>query len=122
MTTPISTTLLTGVPEKTPAKMVEAAKQFEALLIGQMLRSVREAGADDDEDNASATMYDVADQQFSQLLANHGGLGLSRMIASGLEQESTNENRQPFPEPDRGDRAIAAQRFEQDELRPSSEQ
>jgi Rod binding domain-containing protein len=96
MTAPISTTLLTGVPQATPTKpeatstrTVEAAKQFEALLIGQMLRSVREAGADDDEDNASATMYDVADQQFSQLLANNGGLGLSRMIASGLEKEAS---------------------------------
>jgi peptidoglycan hydrolase FlgJ len=88
MTTSISTTLLTGVPQATPTKIVEAAKQFEALLIGQMLRSVREAGADD-EDNASATMYDVADQQFSQLLANNGGLGLSRMIASGLEKEAS---------------------------------
>jgi flagellar protein FlgJ len=89
MTTPISTTLLTGVPSSTPTKIVEAAKQFEALLIGQMLRSVREAGADDDQDNASATMYDVADQQFSQLLANSGGLGLSRMIASGLDGEAS---------------------------------
>ena len=49
-------------------------------------------------DNASATMYDVADQQFSQLLANNGGLGLSRMIASGLNKESTNENRQHSPD------------------------
>jgi flagellar protein FlgJ len=89
MTTPISTAMLTGVPSSTPTKIVEAAKQFEALLIGQMLKSVREAGADDDQDNASATMYDVADQQFSQLLSNHGGLGLSRMIASGLAKEST---------------------------------
>ena len=88
MTTPISSALLTGVPPATPTKMVEAAKQFEALLIGQMLKSVREAGADEDTDNASATMYDVADQQFSKLLANSGGLGLSRMIAAGLEKES----------------------------------
>lgn len=88
MTTPISPALLAGAPPSTPTKMVEAAKNFEALLIGQMLKSVREAGADEDGDNASATMYDVADQQFSKLLANHGGLGLSRMIASGLQKES----------------------------------
>jgi len=65
-----------------------AAQQFEALLLGQMLRSAREESADDDDDNASATMYDVADQQFSQLLAQNGGLGLARMIAGGLTKES----------------------------------
>jgi flagellar protein FlgJ len=88
MTSPVSAALLTDIPQPTPTKIVDAAKQFEALLIGQMLRSVREAAADGDEDNSSATMYDVADQQFSQLLANNGGLGLSRMIASGLQEES----------------------------------
>ncbi len=88
MTAPISAVVLTGVPQATPTKIVDAAKQFEALLIGQMLKSVRESGADDDDDNSSATMYDVADQQFSKLLANNGGLGLSQMIASGLQKES----------------------------------
>jgi Rod binding domain-containing protein len=88
MTAPISALDLTGIPQATPTRIVEAAKQFEALLIGQMLKSARESGADEDDDNASATMYDVADQQFSQLLANNGGLGLSQMIAAGLQKES----------------------------------
>jgi len=29
-------------------------------------------------------MLDVADQQFAQLLADRGGLGLARMVAKGL--------------------------------------
>ena len=68
-----------------PKNVEEAAEQFEALLIGQMLRSAREAASSDGEDNASATMLDVADQQFSQLLAHNGGLGLAQMIAKGLK-------------------------------------
>jgi len=88
MTSPITPFSLTDVPQPTPKKITDAAQQFESLLIGQMLRSVREAGAGDDEDNASATMYDVADQQFAQLLAKNGGLGLSQMIANGLNKES----------------------------------
>jgi len=34
------------------------------LLIGQMLRSVRETSSDD-QDSTGSTMLDVADQQFS---------------------------------------------------------
>jgi flagellar protein FlgJ len=89
MTSPVSAAMLSDIPQATPTKIVDAAQQFEALLIGQMLRSVREAGADEHADNSSATMYDVADQQFSKLLAQNGGLGLSRMIAAGLDKEST---------------------------------
>ena len=71
-----------------PQRIEGAAKQFEALLIGQMLRSARDAAADDDDDsdNESTTMLDVADQQFSQLLANNGGFGMAKMIVSGLNQ------------------------------------
>ena len=88
MTTPVSPLLMTAAPDSKPKDAAGAATQFEALLIGQMLRSVREEAEDDDKDNAGSTMLDVADQQFSQLLAQNGGLGLARMIASGLEQES----------------------------------
>ena len=78
-------------PQAKPKNVEEAARQFEALLIGQMLRSVREAStSDDDQDNASATMLDVADQQFSQLLAHNGGLGLAQMIAKGLRSKVEN--------------------------------
>ncbi|HTS75170.1 MAG TPA: rod-binding protein [Bryobacteraceae bacterium] len=88
MTTPISPLLNIGTGQAMPKDAAGAAKQFEALLIGQMLKGVREEAEDDDSDNESATMFDVADQQFSQLLANNGGFGLARMIASGLDQES----------------------------------
>jgi peptidoglycan hydrolase FlgJ len=71
-----------------PKTKEAAAKQFEALLIGQMLRTARESNSGlsgDDEDSSSETMLDVADQQFSQLLANNGGIGLASMIAKGLK-------------------------------------
>ncbi len=92
MTSPIqSATMLS--PAMTPAKsgkVEDAAKQFEALLIGQMLKSVRDAAADDDPDNDTVgePMVDVADQQFSKMLANNGGLGLAKMVVSGLNKES----------------------------------
>jgi flagellar protein FlgJ len=71
-------------PQAKPTKVADAAQQFEALLIGQMLRSAREASHDDDGDNSSETMMDLANQQFSQLLAKNGGLGMAHMIVEGL--------------------------------------
>jgi Rod binding domain-containing protein len=66
----------------TPTKIEGAAKQFEALMIAQMLRTARENT--EDKDSSASTMLDVADQQFSQLLANNGGLGLAKLVVKGL--------------------------------------
>lgn len=73
-----------------PAKVREAAKQFEALLIGQLLKTSREAGSSGwlgtGEDQAGSIGLDMAEQEFARMLATSGGLGLSRMIASGLDR------------------------------------
>jgi Rod binding domain-containing protein len=88
----ISGALLSGaaatfdVPQAKPTKAADAAQQFEALLIGQMLRSVREASQDDDDDSTGEPMLDLANQQFSQLLAKNGGFGMAHMIAQGLDK------------------------------------
>jgi flagellar protein FlgJ len=71
-----------------PKDAAEAAKQFEAMLIAQMLHSAREDAGDDalsGEDSGSSTMLDMADQQFSKLLADRGGLGLASLIAKSLK-------------------------------------
>ena len=85
-----STAVLYAAPPSRPKDAEGAAKQFEALLIGQMLRSAREAAPDEDTDAAGQTMVDLADQQFSQLLANSGGMGLAHMIVTGLKQGEQN--------------------------------
>jgi len=70
-----------------PSKINDAAQQFEALLLGQILRSAREsnngwlgapAGPGD-----CATEF--AEQQLAAALAQNGGLGLANLIASGLK-------------------------------------
>ena len=68
----------------TPSKVEDAARQFEALMIAQMLRTARENT--EDPDSSASTMLDVADQQFSHVLANNGGLGLAKLIVKGLDQ------------------------------------
>jgi flagellar protein FlgJ len=72
----------------TPEKVHDAAQQFEALLIGQILRSARQDGTGwftDGEDPSGEVATDYAEQQFATVLAQRGGLGLADMIAKGLE-------------------------------------
>ena len=86
-----------GIPAATapPTKVEGAAKQFEALMIAQMLRTARENT--EDENSTSSSMLDLADQQFSQVLANNGGLGLSNMIVKGINQGQINADQQSSP-------------------------
>jgi flagellar protein FlgJ len=74
-----------------PAKVRDAAQQFEALLVGQILRSAREGGSNwlsDGDDQSAEVATDYAEQQFATVMAQKGGLGLADMIAKGLEQKS----------------------------------
>lgn len=69
------------------AKVHDAAQQFEALLIGQILRTERESGngwLGSGGDSASDCATDYAEQQFATLLAHQGGLGLANLISAGL--------------------------------------
>jgi flagellar protein FlgJ len=83
-----------GNPKKPddPEKVRGAAQQFEALLIGQMMRSVRESGSGwlgsgGDSSGDCATEY--AEQQFATVMAQQGGLGLSNLISRGLENRDS---------------------------------
>jgi peptidoglycan hydrolase FlgJ len=74
-----------------PAKVKDAAKQFEALLIGQMMKSMNESeggwlGTGDDDSSSSAMEY--GQEIFAQSMAQGGGLGLAKMIANGLQKAS----------------------------------
>ena len=63
----------------------EAARDFEALLIAQMLRAARENSAGEENDNGSTdSIRELAEQQIAQCLASAGGLGLSSLISQGL--------------------------------------
>jgi len=98
-------TAATGLPQKTdsPARIRDAAQQFEALLINQILHSARgsEGGGwlslGDDPAGDSAT--DFAEQQLADTLARQGGFGLARMISEGLERESASRHTPPEGSP-----------------------
>lgn len=84
----------------TPAKLEKAAKDFEALIIGQMLKSVRESsfgGGWGTVDQSGDVAVEMGEQQMAQMLASNGGLGLARLITKGLEQRLATTTSTPNP-------------------------
>ena len=72
-----------------PEKIRKAATDFEALLIGQMLKSARESGGgmtgdSDEQDETNSSMLELGEQQMAQALSSNGGLGLAKMVIAGL--------------------------------------
>lgn len=92
-------------PDTGKQRAVKAAQDFEALLLGQMLKSMRGEGAwlgtgdDSGDDSADDTAASLGEQQIAQALAAGGGLGLARTIEAGLT---------PRPDSDRQTPAVAA--------------
>jgi Rod binding domain-containing protein len=83
-------TALAGTPplDKAQLKRAGAAKDFEALLVGQMLRSIREEGSGwlgTGDDQASEAAFGLGEEQLARSLSASGGFGMSRFIQAGLE-------------------------------------
>lgn len=88
----VSPALLFASPavSQKPGKVKDAAQQFEALFLGQILRSVRENGGGwmGGQDSSSDCATEFAEQHLAAVLAQQGGFGLAQMIGKGLESES----------------------------------
>jgi flagellar protein FlgJ len=80
---------VSGNTKDSPARIGHAAKDFEALLLGQMLKAAREAGeGDDDEKDPNSTLIEYGEQQFAQAMANSGGFGIAKMVVAGLTKHA----------------------------------
>jgi flagellar protein FlgJ len=79
-----------GSDPSRPANLAEAAAQFEALLLGQLLRAMHDPASagwmGTGDDQAGATMLEVAQEHLARVLAAQGGFGLARMVVQGLER------------------------------------
>lgn len=77
------------------SKAAGAAKDFEALLLGQMLKSARGDGGwlGTSDDDAGEAAVGLGEEQLARTMAQSGGFGLSKMIESGLRsrQEAADE-------------------------------
>ncbi len=74
-----------------PARLKETVEQFEALLIGQMLRAMHASGAagwlGGEEDAAAESALGMAEEHLSRALASRGGLGLASLVMRGLKED-----------------------------------
>jgi Rod binding domain-containing protein len=76
------------------SKIANAAGQFEALLIGEMLKSVREASDEGwmggGSDSSAESAFGIAENQLAQTISKNGGFGLAKTIQRALEPTSSN--------------------------------
>ena len=72
--------------DNSPEAVAGAAKQFEALFLQMVLKSMREATPSDGlTDNDQTRMYQgMLDQQLAQNLSQQGGMGLARALVRQL--------------------------------------
>jgi Rod binding domain-containing protein len=77
----------------TPEKITGVAKQFEALMVGQILKTARESSGggwltdeDDQDDQTGSLVMELAEQGFSQAIAARGGLGIAKMVTANIER------------------------------------
>ncbi len=65
-----------------PEELSAAARKFEALLLGQLLRTARREACQGE--GSATSLLEMAEDQLAELLASRGGLGLARTIVEQL--------------------------------------
>ena len=74
-------------------KLKEAAQEFEALLLAQVLKAARQPGEGgwltSGSDQSSNTALEMAESQLARVLASRGILGLDKLMASSQKKEGT---------------------------------
>jgi Rod binding domain-containing protein len=91
--TPFNPTIPATQAKDDPVKVMDAARQFEALLLSQMMKSMRDTEGGwmgTDEDDASSSAMEYGQEMFAQSMASQGGLGLAKLLAAGLSPETKN--------------------------------
>jgi flagellar protein FlgJ len=77
----------------TPEKLAGVAKQFEALMVGQVLKTARESSGggwlsdeDGQDDQTGSMVMELGEQGFAQAIAARGGLGIAKMVTTQIER------------------------------------
>ena len=71
------------------SKLGNAAKQFEGLIIGQVMKAARESSdggwLGTGEDQTGELALEMAEQEFAKALASRGGLGIGKLVTEHLQ-------------------------------------
>lgn len=90
-----------------PKKIVQLAQEFEAMLMLQMVRQMRQSISFDEQKEegfGNETMTDTFDTELSRYLAQAGGIGLGKMVQENLSKQTspTTLEATPASEPAKG--------------------
>ena len=66
------------------AKIREAAEGFEAVLVRQMLRELRQSSWSSSNSDVSSGYLQIADEQLAQHIVQSGGLGFGKSMADQM--------------------------------------
>jgi Rod binding domain-containing protein len=76
-----------------PDKLADVAKQFEGLMIGQVLKAARESSdggwLSSGDDQTGELTLELGEQAMSQAMASQGTFGIAKMVAKNLHQHDS---------------------------------
>jgi flagellar protein FlgJ len=93
ITSSVSAQADTAMDGQKQAKLVDAAQQFEAMMLQEMLKPMR--GGDDswggeegsDSDSASDTISSFGTEAFANAISKEGGFGIAKQVISQVKME-----------------------------------
>ncbi len=103
ITPDVSTPATTGLDAQKQAKLTDAAQQFEAMMLQEMLKPMRGSqdswGGDnknEDSDSASDTISSFGTEAFAKAISKGGGFGIAKQVISQVNREhQKNSDRKP---------------------------
>ena len=75
------------------AKLVDAAHQFEGMLLQEMLKGMQSGkdelgGGGDDGDNSGDTLRSLGTEAVAKAISMQGGIGLAKLVIAKVTKES----------------------------------
>ena len=99
ITSDFSSQVSTGTEKQKNSKLADAAQQFEAMLMQEMLKPMR-AGQNDwsgekSDDSAADTISTFGTEAVAKAISKGGGLGIARQVVRQItrEHEKNSENK-----------------------------
>jgi Rod binding domain-containing protein len=93
ITSDVSSQVDPGLDVQKQAKLVDAAQQFEAMMLQEMLKPMR-GGKDSwdgddksDNDSASDTIRSFGTEAFAKAISKGGGFGIAKQVVSQVKLE-----------------------------------
>jgi peptidoglycan hydrolase FlgJ len=82
----------TGADSRQHARLVDAAQQFETMMMQEMMKSLQssENKWDDDDDNSDKSMETMSSygvEAVAKAISKNGGLGIARTVVRQVEAE-----------------------------------